>query len=108
MPHSRLAADLSAAACPCRSAILLRRRLLLIHELARILVALGPDAFAHGLAAKLGALPDCAFPGIVSDRFVGSHSFLLPILSETNRGGRIGFQKGRTVPAHGVGRATRR
>src|SRR5258705_13828221 len=82
MPHSRLAADLSAAACPCRSAILLRRRLLLIHELARILVALGPDAFAHGLAAKLGALPDCAFPGIVSDRFVGSHSFLLPILSE--------------------------
>src|SRR6267142_5785369 len=26
----------------------------------------------------------------------------------TNHGGRIGFQKGRTVPAHGVGRATRR
>ena len=64
------------------------------------LIALGPGAFAHRLAAKLGALPNGALPGIITSGFVGSHdeslSFtlflkstwsleqLVPIRRETN------------------------
>jgi hypothetical protein len=38
-----------------------------------LLIALGPGAFAHRLAAKLGALPDGALPGIITSGFIGRH-----------------------------------
>jgi hypothetical protein len=41
---------------------LLRRRLLVVHELAG---ALGPGAFVHGPSARLGAFTDRAFAGII-------------------------------------------
>jgi hypothetical protein len=52
---------------------LLGRRLLLLHEFSGALIALGPGAFAHRLAAKLGALPDGALPGIITSGFIGRH-----------------------------------
>src|SRR6267142_4038267 len=57
--------------------LLLRRRLLLIHELAGVLVTLRPGALAHDLAGELRTLAHGALPSVVSRGRVGCHSFLL-------------------------------
>jgi hypothetical protein len=50
------------------------RLFLLIYELARGLIALGPVSFAHHLGLELAALAHCTFAGIVTGRFVDSHA----------------------------------